>query len=177
MSLPTLRTERLSLRALTLGDAAEVTRLVGVEEVARATGDIPWPFEQAFAEAWIGSIDHELSPTFGIEHQGRLVGAIGLKINAEHNRAELGYWLGLPHWGHGYATEAGLAILQHGFDTLGLHRIHADHLGRNPASGRVLAKLGMKHEGTLRGHLLRFGVYEDLACWGLLRDEWSESTR
>lgn len=166
-----LVTERLVLRPLTLADAPHVKRLVGVREVAGATADIPFPFEDGMAEGWIASINPAAQSTFGITCDGELVGAIGLHLDAANRQAELGYWLGLDHHGRGYATEAGAAVIRHGFDTLGLDRIFACHLGRNPGSGRVLEKLGFRREGTLRSHVLRFGVREDQVYWGLLRTD------
>ena len=66
------------------------------------------------------------------------MGTITLRPNARDDNAELGYWIGRPYWGHGYATE----VLRYAFEDLGLHRIHAEHLGSNPASGKVMQKSG-----------------------------------
>jgi len=101
-----------------------------------------------------------------------LIGSIGLEIKRENNNAELVYWLGKDYWGQGYATEAARAIISYGFDELKLHRIYARYLSHNLASGRVLEKLGMTHEGRLRGHLKKFGVYEDMEIAGLLKEEF-----
>jgi len=78
-------------------------------------------------------------------------------IEADHRRAELGYWIGVPYWGKGYATEAARSVVNYGFSTLELHRIFASHVPANPASGRVLTKIGMRHEGRLLGHILKWG--------------------
>jgi ribosomal-protein-alanine N-acetyltransferase len=99
------------------------------------------------------------------------VGAVGLILAPAHDRAELGYWIGAPYWGRGYATEASRAVVRWGFEGLGLRRIHASHFPRNPASGRVLEKLGMRHEGTLRQHVKKWDEYLDLESYGLLADE------
>ena len=72
----------------------------------------------------------------------------------DDRRAELGYWIGVPWWNRGYATEAGRALLDFGFGTLGLHRIMAHHMMRNPASGRVMQKLGMTRDPREPGHPL-----------------------
>jgi RimJ/RimL family protein N-acetyltransferase len=77
----------------------------------------------------------------------------------------------VPYWGRGYASEAAAALLLHGFEHFPLNRIFAMHFARNPASGRVLQKIGMRHEGTLRQHLKKWGQYVDLECYGLLRSE------
>src|SRR5690606_40251496 len=75
-----------------------------------------------------------------LREDGTLAGAIGLDVEPLHRRAELGYWVGLDYWGRGYCTEAALALVRHGFETMGLHRILAHHFSRNPASGRVMQK-------------------------------------
>ncbi|MCL7959647.1 MAG: GNAT family N-acetyltransferase, partial [marine benthic group bacterium] len=98
-----------------------------------------------------------------------LVGAISLRLDFEHARAELGYWIGLPFWGRGYATEAAVAMVGYGFNELGLNRIFAHHVARNPASGRVMKKAGFTHEGFHRAHVLKNGRFEDLHSFAILR--------
>ena len=88
-----------------------------------------------------------------------------------HSSAELGYWVRESHWGRGYATEAGREILDFGFASLKLHRIHARHLVRNPASGRVLQKLGMRREGIHRHAVRKWDVFEDVAQYAALVTE------
>jgi RimJ/RimL family protein N-acetyltransferase len=87
-------------------------------------------------------------------------------------RAEMGYWLGVPFWSQGIATEAARAVLRYGFEHLNLHRIHAFHFVRNGASDRVMQKIGMQHEGTLRHHDHKDDHWEDLVSYGILADEW-----
>ncbi len=103
---------------------------------------------------------------------GRQIGGIGLRIEQEHQRAELGYWLGVPYWGQGYATEAAREMLRCGFEGLGLHRIFASHFGHNPASGKILKKIGMRHEGCQREHLRKWGQFVDSELYGILRPGW-----
>ena len=100
-----------------------------------------------------------------------LVGAVGLKLEEDTGIAELGYWIGVPYWGNGYATEAAETLLDFGFDTLALERIWARAFVRNPASSRVLQKLGMKHEGTLRRCLRKNHELLDAEMYGILREE------
>lgn len=64
-------------------------------------------------------------------------------------------------------------LVRFGFEQLGLNRIYGQHMSRNPASGRVMQKVGLKHEGRLRQHLRRWDKFEDIECWGLLKSEWS----
>ena len=178
MPLPTLQSARLTLRSFNPSDAANLVRLAGAREVAATTLRIPHPYRDADAEHFIaGTKRHAESGqavVFAIElnEARKLVGAIGLEIQSGHRHAELGYWIGVPYWGNGYATEAGHAILRYGFESLHLHRIWAMHFVENPASGKVLRKLGMKHEGTLRGHVLKWEVFHDAPFYGILHSEW-----
>ena len=176
MPIPTLQTDRLLLRPFHLDDAPVVQRLAGVQEVASTTLNVPHPYEDGMAEAWIGS--HEaawdahghVALAMTSEDDG-VVGTISLHITPKHRRGELGYWVGLPYWNRGYATEASAALLDLGFDVLGLNRIQAHHLTRNPASGRVMQKLGMEFEGIIRQLVLSRGEFEDVALYAILSSD------
>lgn len=130
------------------------------------------------AEEWIATHEPEYddgkAATFAVvrKEDARLIGAVGLRIDRGINKAELGYWVGKPFWNRGYATEAAIAILGYGFDELRLNRIQAGHLARNPASGRVMEKAGMALEGTARQNAIKWGQYEDLVYYGILRENW-----
>jgi RimJ/RimL family protein N-acetyltransferase len=175
---PTLTTERLLLRQFQLTDARNVQQLAGVRAVAERTLVIPHPYEDGVAEQWIEQQQNEFDAgrglTFAIRLavSGTLIGSIGMEIQAEHRHARLSYWLGLPYWNQGYATEAVKAVLAHGFTMLNLHRIYAPHFHTNPASGRVLQKAGMTYEGRMRQHYLRFGEYQDLELYGMLQQDF-----
>jgi [ribosomal protein S5]-alanine N-acetyltransferase len=173
-AMPILKTERLTLRPFTLADAPAMQQLAGAYEVALNTLMIPHPYPEGAAEWWIGThqaeFDEDRSVNFAID-DGRLNGAIGL-MNIRDGIAEIGYWIGVPFWGRGYASEAARAVVRYGFEERGFHRIFAQHFTRNPASGRVLQKVGMTYEGLLRGHLKKWDEYLDLACYGILRSEW-----
>ena len=88
---------------------------------------------------------------------------MGLGISRAHGKGELGYWIAKDDWNRGYATEAARAVVRYAFDELGLRRVHAGHLVRNPASGRVMEKIGMRREGVWRQHILKWGEPEDSA--------------
>ena len=105
-----------------------------------------------------------------------LIGAIGLIIDKRFNRAELGYWIAKEYWNQGYCTEASKAILKYGFHELDLQRITASYIIRNPASGKVMEKIGMTKEGVLREHVIKWGKYEDVVSYGILRKEWETCT-
>ena len=172
---PTLHTRRLLLRPFRTEDGSDVRRLAGDPAVAADATAIPHPFEEGMAEAWIAShapaFEAGAQAVFAItlREDGALVGAAGLTLDRDHRHAELGYWVGRPYWGGGYATEACEALVRYGFEALDLHRIHGNCLRRNPASARVMRKLGMVYEGCLRQHVLHRGVFEDVEVYGLLK--------
>ena len=181
---PTLETARLVLRPLTPEDAPTLRRLAGRREIADTTISIPHPYSEQQARQWIAG-NAELFArgkvvVFGIQMKsGRsLVGGIGLRdIDPEHSQAELGFWIAVKCWGKGYATEAARAVVAFGFEELGLNRIYAHHMVTNPASGSVLAKIGMKPEGLLRQRVRKWGVFEDVVPLALLREEWSKGLK
>lgn len=175
---PTLETARLILRPFTLADAPDVQRLAGDRAVASTTQNIPHPYEDGMAERWISThqeaFERGTQISFAITRRadGALLGGIGLHPNPAHRHAEMGYWIGTPYWNQGYTSEAAAAARDYAFTVLDLHRVFARHLTRNPASGRVMQKIGMTYEGTLRQHSLKWDVFEDIAVYGILRDEW-----
>ena len=179
---PQLKTRRLVLRGLRLTDAQRIERLAGDRAIAENTILIPHPYEQGMAERWILSQQERYREgrdvSFAIVPQGGrlLIGIIGLGLTKRDARGELGYWIGQPYWNRGYATEAAQAVLRYGFETLGLNRICAFHFGPNAASGRVLKKLGMTFEGTYRQHILKWGTFQDLYGYGILRSEFDMRT-
>ena len=170
-----LETPRLLLRPFTLDDAPAVQQLVSDARVAATTASIPHPYPEGAAEQWIAS--HGGSRNFHFAVVARdtqtLVGAITLVVNHEHRSGDTGYWVGVPYWNRGYATEALRAVLAFGFGELGLERIQAEHFGGNRASGRVLEKAGMRYEGCSRRAFLKGGTRHDVHLYGALRDEWS----
>ena len=142
-----LTTERLLLRAFALSDAQRVQTLAGDQRAADMTANIPHPYLDGVAEQWIGSHETLFKNNQAVVYAivfietDLLVGAVSLNPITEGD-ANLGYWLGVPYWGKGYATEAARAIVQHGFSELCLTMIHAQHLVTNPASGKVIMKCG-----------------------------------
>jgi len=179
IAVPTLRTARLILGGFRSEDAAELQRLAGAREIADTTLRIPHPYRLDDALTWIEQQNRQavandianfalrLIPT------GQLIGCVGLRdIEAQHRQAELGFWIGVDWWGRGYAREAARAVIRFGFETLDLNRICAHHMTRNPASARVLQAVGMQREGVLRQRVQKWGVYEDVVLYAVLRDEW-----
>lgn len=176
-SLP-LQTGRLTLRPYTLDDIPVLVPLIGAREVAATTLRIPHPYTEEIAREFIANAEKDHASgrcvRLGIivRESAALCGGVGLQIESDHRRAELGYWIGLPYWGQGYATEAAFAVVQYGFEALALQRIFASHVTANVASGKVLQKIGMRYEGCHRSHILKWGKFLDLEMYGMLADDW-----
>ena len=171
---PILRTARLVLRPFRPEDAPRVQVLIDDPDIARNTLTIPYPYPQGMAAKWIEG--HEPAWRAGTNAvwavclaEGELIGAAGLRLEATHRRAEVGYWIAREHWGSGYATESVRALLDHAFDELALERVFAHHFLWNPASGRVMEKAGMRREGLLRSNVQKDGRAADNVLYGLAR--------
>src|SRR5262245_13325144 len=157
-----LLTERLVLRPFRRTDAAEFARLAGDWAVAAKTSDIPYPFSATQAVGWLKPVRGEVR--FAIERDGQLVGGVGF-YRRPTGAAELGFWLGRPWWGQGFATEAARAVVRQGFADRRLPGFCSAHFIDNPASARVLVKLGFEPSGrgritcVARGHEVEAVTY------------------
>ena len=177
MTFPILTTPRLLLRAFTPKDIPDLVRLAGDWEIARTT-TIPHPYSEEAACRWIASQreafaqDHAVTWAMTHRQEGYFMGAIDLRFQKQRHVAEIGYWVGVPYWGQGYTTEAARAVLAYGFGEQELYRIQARYLHNNPASGRVMQKIGMTYEGTLRAAVFRDGAYYDLLVYAILKPEY-----
>lgn len=135
------------MRPPAVADAARVSLLAGDYDVACMTGTIPHPYSEQMAAEWIMSaVEGEEGVVFMIEREGALIGCTGYRAFAA-DHAELGYWIGKPYWGHGYATEAVRALVAHAFDADGFAYLKAGHFTDNPASRNILRKIGFVADG------------------------------
>lgn len=180
---PTLETERLVLRPFQISDAARIQELAGAYEIYRPTLNIPHPYEDGMAERWISTHAAKFYGGDGVELAIRLkpdallIGAVALMASPRHNRAELGYWIGVPYWGNGYCTEAAIVMIRYGFEVLRLHKITCSHMEWNQASGRVMQKAGMSKEGTLTDQVIKDGEYRTMVLYGILNGEEGAATQ
>ena len=171
---PTLETERLVLRPFKIADCETIKALAGSREVYKTTLLIPHPYEDGMAEKWIATHPSQFYNGEGVtlaitlKPEENVIGAIGLIITADHRRAEMGYWIGSDFWNKGYCTEAAEAVVKYGFDVFDLHKITADHFESNPASGKVMSKIGMAREGRLIDHVCKDGVFLNLIVYGIV---------
>jgi ribosomal-protein-alanine N-acetyltransferase len=176
---PELATQRLVLRELRVTDAASVAAGAGDRRVAQYLIQVPSPYPIALARRWVMHRiewwDMRRGVTFAVTLSGEpdlLLGTVSLRCYVRDQRAELGYWLAAPAWGHGFATEAAQAAVDFGFRELGLARVYAQVLAGNRGSLAVLDKLGMVNEGVKRQHVNKARRLHDVVLYGLLRDEW-----
>ena len=147
--VPTLKTARLILRPLDETDAARLAEMGGDWDVASMTARMPYPYTVAAAYQWIDELD-EGEYAFGIDvkESGELIGVTGFSLSADRRSAEVGYWLGRDFWGRGYATEAAETVIGFCFQRMRVMRITCGHFSDNPASGRVIEKLGFAPIGV-----------------------------
>ena len=171
---PILTTNRLILRLPTLADTLDIVKHANNPKIADATATLPYPYHKDDAIFWINmaeeGFENKAIYIFGIEHQaiGKLIGGIGLHLNTTHRQAELGYWLSEMYWNQGLMTEAIASVINFGFEKLDIHKIHAVHFTKNPASGRTMIKNGMVQEGLRRGHVLKGNEFRDIVEYGIL---------
>jgi RimJ/RimL family protein N-acetyltransferase len=158
---PILTTERLVLRRPHAGDVPAIIGIAGDLRVSRFLARIPHPYGEADARFFLDEIvPRELVWAFTLRPSGQLVGSGGLAPTGDADVAELGYYLAPAHWGQGLATEAARAILAHGFTAAGFTSIVAGCFVSNPASARVLDKLGFTETGRGEHGCMATGLTE-----------------
>ena len=161
-----VRTKRLLLRPGWAEDAQSLHRAIADEGVIRNLSRAPWPYEPVHAETFLAAERDPAQPSVLVFRRGEgapaLIGSIGFSPR-DDGETEFGYWIARDHWGRGYATEAGRAIIACARHSLRLRKLNAGHFLDNPASGRVLEKLGFRPTGSI---VLRHsaGRVEDVPC-------------
>ena len=147
-----IRTQRLLLRPGWAEDAGALHRAIADFGIVRNLARAPWPYARENAEAYLAAEQDPAAPSLLILRRTmaapELVGAVGF-ARREYGETEFGYWIARAHWGRGYATEAGRALIAAARDSLRVERLHAGHFIDNPASGRVLEKLGFRSTGKI----------------------------
>lgn len=181
-SLPDLETPRLLLRRMRLRDAADMFEYTSDPQVARY---VLWDPHRSQRETrrYIRAVRSQYrqgvpsSWAIELKAEHKVIGSIGYMWYSPDNRsAEVGYSLSRAYWNRGFMSEALQRVILSAFQDLRLHRVEAQHDVRNPASGRVMEKCGMRKEGILRARLFSKGEYVDTALWSILREELEESS-
>ena len=181
-SIPVLETKRLALRAPTLEDVKTVTLLANDKRIAENTARIPHPYTTADAESFIGMANRAGGEVVFLVtlRDGTIIGACGITTLEE--QPELGYWLGVPYWGKGYATEGMHALIDYAFTDLDHESLNAGARVTNPASRRVLEKCGFQWTGVglyriraikssapIDRFRLERGIWSAIKGWGRLK--------
>jgi RimJ/RimL family protein N-acetyltransferase len=147
LSIPVLKTGRLVLRAPRQGDAKAIAQLANDRRIAVNTARIPHPYGLDDAEQFIAAVNRrDGQATFLIVLDGAPIGACG--VHPQEDGSEIGYWIGVPYWGQGYATEAARAAIDYAFGVLQCEALQAGARVSNPASRRVLEKCGFQWTGV-----------------------------
>lgn len=177
-----IETERLTLQPLKPGDANALLAIFSNTQVMKYWNTPPWTsLNDAidFINQSEADMRDQQSLTLGIylKDTGQLLGKCLLfSYSQQSRRAEIGFGLGHEYWGKGYITEAGRALIDYSFTTLGLRRIEAEIDPDNAGSAKALEKLGFVREGLLRQRWEINGVVSDSALYGLLAQGWCEGT-
>lgn len=163
-------------------DAADVFEYASDPEIATYT--VWYPHEtlqdsQIFVQSILDQYEKGEMAAYGIElkNEKKIIGTCGfIEYEKNHHKAELAYALSPTYWGRGIATEAAKACIHYGFEVLQLNRIEAGCHASNVQSERVMKRLGMQYEGTLRKDMFVKGAYRDTKMYAISRDEYNTKT-
>ncbi len=168
-----IKASQFILRPFEASDKVSLIENINNEKVSRWTRLIPFPYGEKEADEWLKRCREKETEkpvkevNFTIDIDGKASGGIGLRIDG--HKAELGYWLGEPHWGKGIMTEATELVCQFGFEQLGLVRIFGTACEPNKASMRVMEKVGFEREGIMKKDQKKGDQFFDLHLYAKVR--------
>ncbi|AOV07742.1 GNAT family N-acetyltransferase [Sporosarcina ureilytica] len=177
-----LVTDRLLLKPYKHEFADVIYLVVSQAEIADTMITIPHPYPKEVVYKWIDYLHRSAKEgtafEFAIflkEYPDKYIGNCGLvSISNSHQKAEIAYFIDKNEWGKGYATEVAYSMISYGFEKLGLERIYGHCMSRNPASRKVMEKVGFQFEGTLRHDVKKGEVFEDLDLLGMIRTDYNK---
>jgi len=168
-----LETERLVLRRPTLADVKAIARLANDRRIAQNTARIPHPYAASDAEAFVNFVAGQPQDTnFLITRDGDVLGGVGIDLS-KPTAPEIGYWLGVPFWGQGFATEAARAVIDYAFEEFEATELRAGARVVNSASRRVLEKCGFQWTNVELLRVLSLGCSVPTDRFRLDRGLWS----
>ncbi|WP_441244425.1 GNAT family N-acetyltransferase [Tardiphaga sp. 768_D3_N2_1] len=168
-----LETERLALRKPTLADVKAIAHLANDRRIAEMTRRLPFPYQQDHAVEFVNSLSETASDSvFLIELDRRPIGMVGIDWR-EIESPELGYWLGVDHWGQGFATEAARAAIDYAFDEFDIDHLISGARVANPSSRNILEKCGFQWSGVQLHRFEAIGSSTPVDCFRLTRGVWS----
>ena len=167
-----LETERLVLRQPTLADVKAIAAVVADKRVSINLRRVPHPYTVDDATTFVTTIASTIDTVFLIERERTVIGLVGISWEDE-NAPELGYCLGVDHWGKGYATEAARAVIDYAFEEFAIERLISGARVLNPASRHVLEKCGFQWTGVELHRFLALGSSTPVDCFKLDRAVWA----
>ncbi|MDB5503395.1 MAG: family acetyltransferase [Tardiphaga sp.] len=168
-----LETERLALRRPTLADVKAIAQLANDRRIAEMTRRLPFPYLPDHAVEFVNSLGEASGDTvFLIELDRQPVGMVGVDWRAPE-LPELGYWLGVEHWGQGFATEAARAVIDFTFEEFDVEHLISGARVANPASRNILEKCGFQWSGVELHRFEAIGSSTPVDCFKLNRSVWS----
>jgi RimJ/RimL family protein N-acetyltransferase len=168
-----LETERLMLRRPTLADVKAIARLADDRRIAENTRRLPHPYSQDHAIEFVrGTAGDDRSTAFLIENSHTPIGMVGVDWR-EPEAPELGYWLGVEHWGRGFGTEAARAVIDFTFEEFDVEQLMAGARVTNPSSRNILEKCGFQWSGVELHRFEALGSSTPVDCFRLSRGVWS----
>lgn len=170
-----IKNKDIILRKLKLSDKMLIYEYCKDKSLSRWIYTMSYPYTKNNALKYIKKMNNLWKKKkyydFAIIYKGEFVGTMGIHIITEY-KGEIGYWVGKPFWGQGIAVKAAKLLMKESFKTLKLHKIFARTRKDNKSSERVMKKLGMKHEGTLKEDQKIKGKYYDYIYYGILKKEF-----
>jgi len=167
-----LETERLALRKPTLADARAIAHLANDRRIADMTRRLPHPYAYEHAVEFVGALADSPDNVFLIERSHQPIGMVGVDWR-EKDAPELGYWLGVEHWGQGFATEAARAMIDFTFEEFSIEHLFASARVANPSSRNILEKCGFQWSGVQLHRFEAIGSSTPVDCFKLSRSVWS----
>ncbi len=167
-----LETERLVLRQPTLADVKAIAAVVADKRVSINLRRVPHPYTLDDATTFVTTVASTIDTVFLIERERTVIGLVGISWEDE-NAPELGYCLGVDHWGKGYATEAARAVIDYAFEEFAIERLISGARVLNPASRHVLEKCGFQWTGVELHRFLALGSSTPVDCFKLDRAVWA----
>lgn len=177
----TIETARLTLRRLELTDAEKMFRNWTSDE--NVTRFLRWDAHKEIGDTknmiqqWVNNYQHDSTYYWGMYRKdGEMIGSIGITITSEYDRqGSLGYKIGSRFWNQGYSSEAARAVIDYMFRNTDMERIDAFSSVENPASRKVMEKVGMKQEGLLRHYYKTRDGFHDCTMYGIIRNDWEQA--
>ncbi|WP_315723658.1 MULTISPECIES: GNAT family N-acetyltransferase [unclassified Bradyrhizobium] len=167
-----LETQRLTLRPPVLADVTAIARLANDRRIAENTRRLPHPYSEVDAARFVRALEHSGETAFVIEHLDAPIGMVGINRPAS-GRAELGYWLGVEHWGRGFGTEAARAAIDDFFETSEDNVLIGHARVSNPASRNILEKCGFQWTGVELHRFEVLGSSAPVDAFRLTRGVWA----